>query len=436
MPSNDISIVKINGKDFVSGLMWQPLSKPRAYMSEAREIGKRDDMDIVAIRLGLSMIQAGFVKKGNGVSKGMYSLASALAGQIQQESWIGVFLLPNDQYALVAVHGGLIVPGCDVVGGREEIFNLLREKDSQPRIMKFDKAYHPDDFEYRGESLDIEDFLTPGALRKEYALKPLTFGLTKREMVILGCAVVIALCVVVGYFQWTAHLQREAAREAARLEQVRLQKLAELNARAGADQPIQALEHPWASMPGVEDFLNACEGAIDSQSLALGGWPFESALCNTAIIEPVFARSGKTTFNDLIAAAQGRYPAPPVLMEGGDRARFGDEIKLGAGGDDELLSFDAMQANFTSHLQTLDLKAALVEVPVARPVAAALPGEKQAPPPPAPDWKKFSFTLTSMNTPKYIFSGLNLPGVRLAEISVIRTGTQLSWSLKGEIYAR
>lgn len=436
MPFHDISIVKINGKDFVSGLMWQPLSKPRAYMSEAREIGKRDDMDIVAIRLGASMIQAGFVKKGNGVSKGMYSLASALAGQIQQESWIGVFLLPNELYALVAVHGGLIVPGCDVVGGREEIFNLLREKDSQPKIMKFDKAYHPDDFEYRGEALDIEDLLTPGALRKEYALKPLTFGLTRREMIILGCAGVVILCAAVGYSQWTAHQQREAAREAARLEQVRLQKLAELNALAGADQPIQALEHPWATMPGVEDFLNGCEGAIDSLPLAIGGWTFESSLCNASTVESVFSRAGKTTFNNFIAAAQKKFPAPPVLMEGGDRAGLGDEIKLGAGGDDQLLPFDALQADFTSHLQALDLKAEIVEVPVARPVAATLPGETQAPQPPAPDWKKFSFSLTSANTPKYIFSGVSLPGVRLAEISVIRSGTQLTWSLKGEIYAR
>lgn len=435
MPFHDFSIVKINGKDFVSGLMWQPLSKPRAYMSEAREIGKRDDMDIVAIRLGLSMIQAGFVKKGNGVSKGMYSLASALAGQIQQESWIGVFLLPNDQYALVAVHGGLIVPGCDVVGGREEIFNLLREKDSQPKIMKFDKAYHPDDFEYRGESLDIEDLLTPGALRKEYALKPLTFGLTRREMVIFGCAGVVALCVVVGYLQWTAHQEREAAREAARLEQVRLQKLAELNAQTGSNQTIQALEHPWATMPGVEDFLNACEGAINSQALSLGGWPFESALCNRAIIEPVYSQKG-TTFNDLIAAGQGRFPAPPELMDGGKRARFGDQIKLGAGGDDELVEFSVVQADFTSLMQRLDLTATIVEVPVTQPVAATLPGADQAPPPPAPDWRKYSFTLTSTYTPKHIFSGLTLPGVRLAEMTVIRTGTQLSWSLQGEIYAR
>lgn len=436
IPTTDIRIVKINGKDFVVGLMWEALQRPRSYMAEAREIGKRESMDIVAIRLGLSMIQAGFVKKSNGVTKGMYSLASALAGQIKQESWIGAFHLPNGQYALVAVHGGLIVPGCDVIGDLDAIRNLLVEKDSQRKVMEFDKVYHPVDFQYRGAPLDIEELLIPGAMRKEYALKPLTFGLTKREIITLGCGAVAVLSLVIGYVQWTNYQEREAAKETSRLEQIRLQQLADLNARAGAEQPVQALAHPWAIMPGVEDFLNGCQGAIDSLPLAIGGWTFESALCNAATVESVFARSGKTTFNDFIAATLGRFPAPPVLLEGAERAGLGDEIRLGAGGDDQLLPFDELQAAFTTHMQQLDLKADIAEVAVALPTPIALPGGAVAPPLLAPSWKKFSFSLTSPYTPQYIFSGLNLQGVRLAEVSVVRQGHQLSWSLKGELYAR
>ena len=124
------------------------------------------------------------------------------------------------------------------------------------------------------------------------------------------------------------------------------------------------------------------------------------------------------------------------MPTGGDRARFGDEIKLGVGGDDELSDFPVIQANFTSHLQKLDLKADLVEVPVALPAAANLPGQEQTATPPAPDWKTFSFTLTSRYTPKFIFAGLNLPGVRLVDMTVVRDGHELSWSIKGEIYAR
>lgn len=436
IPSTDIGIVRINGKDFVTGLMWQALTRPRAYMAEAREIGKRDSMDIVAIRLGLSLIQAGFVKKGNGVTKGMYSLASALAGQIKEQSWIGAFLLPTGQYALVAVHRGLIVPGCDVVGNKEQILNLLVEKDSQRRVMEFDKVYHPEDFEHRGAPLNIEDVLAPGVLRKEYALKPLTLGLTKQEMVALACGAVAVLTLGIGYQQWTAYQAREAALEVARLERIKQEQLKALNAAAGAEQTVQALEHPWAKMPGVDDFLNGCHGAIDSLPLAIGGWTFESALCNSTTVESVFARVGKTTFNDLIAATQKQFPAPPVLMDGAERAGLGDEIRLGAGGDDELLLFTELQADFMTHLQQLDLHAEIVEVPVTPPAPPTLPGGEAAPAPPVPDWRQFSFSLTTQYTPKLIFSGLNLPGVRLVEMSVVRDGHQLSWSLKGELYAR
>ena len=435
--TDDIRIVRINGKDFVSGLMWHPLQKPRAYMREAREIGKREGMDIVSIRPGNIMIQAGFVKKGDGVTRGMYSLASALAGQIKHESWIGAFLLPTGQYALIAVNDGLILPGCDVIGSKQEIHNLLREKDSQQKIIKFDQVYHPADFDYRGEFLDIEDVLVPAAMRKAYTLKALTFGLTKREVVQLSCAFAALLCLVIGYQQWGAYQVREAAKKAHQLEQVRLQKLAELNARTGADQSLTALDHPWASMAGVEDFLNGCQGAIDALPLALGGWTLESALCNPRTIESVYGRTGKTTFNDLIAATQGLFPSRPVLMQGAERAGLGDEIKLGAGGDDELMPFEALQAAFTSHLQALDVQAAIVEVAVAAIVVPApLPGQPQAVRSLAPDWKKFSFSLTSLHTPKSLFAGLDFLGVRLTEISVVRTGAQLSWSLKGEMYAR
>lgn len=440
MHINGTSIISIHGKSFVSGLMWTPLSQPRAYMAEARAIGKRENMDIVAIRHGDSMIQAGFVAKGDGVTKGMYSLAATLAGQIHGESWIGAFLLPNGQYALVAVYGGLIVPGCDCVGDKEEIRNLLLEKDSQPRIMEFEKVYHPEDFDYRGQPFDVEDVLAPGSLKKEYALKQLTFGLSKKELMTIGCAVALVAMACIGYLLWTNHQARLAQEEAARQEQIRQQQLAELQAKSGADLQVKALEHPWASMPGNDDFLNGCLGAINSLPLAIGGWAFESSICTGATLETVYARTGGTTFGEFIAATHERFPAPPVLLEGGDRAGLGDEISLGAGGDDELLAADDVKTAFTSQLQQLELKAEFIEVaaPVALPATTAdgLPGQESKAPPPAPDWKKYTFSFTTQYAPETIFSAPRLAGVRLTEISVNRSGIQLSWSIKGDIYAR
>lgn len=429
-----ISIIRINGNAFVSGLVWEPL-KQRAYMKEAREIGKREAMDIVAIRPGF-MAQAGFVKKGNGVDKGMYSLAAALAGQIKKEAWLGAFKLPNDEYALVAVFNGMIVSGCDFVGDREEVFNRLKEMDSQPKVMAFEQVYHPEDFNYRGSSLDIEALLKPQVLRKEYALKQLTFGLTRRELVQAGAVVASVLILAIGYVQWQQYQEREAAKEAQRRELKRQEALAELNRLAGAQQTVKALEHPWSKLPSVLQFITGCHAVIDSLPLAVGGWTFESSMCTPETTETVYERSGKTTFNDFTHATAERFTNPPVLKEGSERAGLADVVTLGAGGDDELLPYDQLQADFTSYLQKLDLKADILPVAVSLPTPPPLPGGEPAPALPVPDWKQFSFTLTSQYTPQYLFSGLNLQGVRLYEISVIRTGPELSWSLKGNLYAR
>jgi hypothetical protein len=432
-PTSDIKIVSINGNNFVSGLVWEALVQ-RSYMREAREIGKREKMDIVAIRLGF-MAQAGFVKKGNGVTKGMYSLAAALAGQIPHKSWIGAFALPDEQFALVAVYDGMIVSGCDLIADKETVLDRLREMDSQRSVMEFSKVFHPADVEYRGDPLDIEEVLVAKAMRKDYALKQLTFGLTKRELVQLGAGVTALLCLGLGYQQWDAYKTREAFKEAQRQEAARQKALAELNARAGAEQTVKALQHPWATQPGMVDFLNACQGAVNSLPLAMGGWTFESAKCTEASLETVYQRSGKTPFNSFVQAAQGRFAAPPALLEGGDKAMLGDQVSIGAGGDDELLPFEQLQADFTSYLQVLDLKATMVPVPVAIPPQPPLPGGAEAPPPLKPDWQQFSFTLTSPYAPLYLFAGLHLKGVRLTEISVVRTGPALSWSAKGDIYA-
>lgn len=431
--STEIKIVSINGKEFVSGLVWEPL-KERAYMREARQIGKRESMDIVAIRLGF-MAQAGFVKKDNGVTKGMYSMASALAGQINLDAWIGAFELPNGLYALVAVHNGLIVPDCDLVGDRQEVLNLLKEMDSQPKVMLFNTVYHPADFDYRGKPLDIEDVLKPEAMRKDYALKQLTFGMTRRELLQLGGATVLLVCLVVGYLQWQAYETEKALKEAQRVELLRQQALAELNARAGAEQTARALQHPWATQPGIPDFLNGCQGAIDALPLAIGGWTFQSAICTPITVESVFGRSAKTTFNDFTEATRELFAAPPVLLEGGERAGLGDKITIGAGGDDELLPWQQIQADFMSYLQKLDLKAVITEVPVVIPAQPALPGGVEAPPLPQPDWKHFKFSLSSAYTPQYLFAGLSLKGIRLVEISVSREGSELTWTVKGDIYA-
>ena len=79
-----IDILQINGHDFVTDLVWNPISNGRAIMSEARSYGRDNGMDVVVIRERMFKAQAGYVGKNNGVTKEMYSLASALAGIMER----------------------------------------------------------------------------------------------------------------------------------------------------------------------------------------------------------------------------------------------------------------------------------------------------------------------------------------------------------------
>lgn len=89
----DINIITVNGYKMVTGLLWQPLNNPRNYMYKARSLGKKHNMDIVAVRTGRHC-QAGFVSKNNGVNKSMYSMAATLSGFLGDD-WIGIFPISN-----------------------------------------------------------------------------------------------------------------------------------------------------------------------------------------------------------------------------------------------------------------------------------------------------------------------------------------------------
>jgi len=144
---------------------------------------------------GVEVRQAGFVAKNQGVTKGMYSLATALAG-VLGNSWIGVFALENGQYALVGVYGGSIEPGCDVVGDRDDIeqrFSWLRQ------MREWDAIYVPADFQVGGESRDIYEVLSRKNLKAEYRLKQLTFGLSGREIGLMLSIGALVVGAVYGY---------------------------------------------------------------------------------------------------------------------------------------------------------------------------------------------------------------------------------------------
>jgi len=450
--AGEVMISSINGKQFVSGLFWQPLTRPRAYLKEAREIGKREGMDIVAIRRSAMIMQAGFVAKDHGVFKGMYSLAATLVG-ILGDSWIGVFELDNDKYAFVAVNEGAIIPGCDIVGYRKEVYESLNRTYSLFNST-WDKVYAPGDFDFGGEALDVKTLLVPSALKREYQLKQLAFGMTLKELV---TAIVLASTLAgaaMGYHHWSVARDEEIRQKSLEVERDRLEKLVELNARSHQVQTVHALEHPWAKSPSTPDFLSGCLGAINQMPLFVGGWGFDSAKCARGHVDAAYKRvsvtgsngdtSGKSstetvsgpTVSNFVVAARAAFKVDPAILDGGEGATVSLPLNLMFGGDDALQLESPLLIGFTSHFQAIDVKPKLDEKVVA-PKPKALPGQPQPAAEPAPDWKTYTFVVDSGVTPEIAFQGLNTSGVRLTEISVaLGQDGVLTWHVAGEIYAK
>ena len=433
------TITEVNGKQFVSGLFWQPLSRPRAFMKEAREIGKREGMDIVAIRRG-TIMQAGFVAKNQGVVKGMYSMAAALAGVLGR-SWIGVFQLTAETYAMVAVHDGAILPGCDLVGPRQAIHEKMVATYSLfPK--QWDKVYCPDDFNYGGEELAIDKVLTPNVLQKAYRLKQLTFGMTTRELVITIVVLTLLAGAAVGYFQWRKHKTKLAVAEKIRRDQARQQELARLNASAKKPQAETALDHPWSKLATPEEFARGCTGVVDAMPLVIEGWSFDAATCNGQSAVSTYKRGENATVSQFADAVRKRYRMEPAIFSNGDAALVTVNVKLQSGGDEPLEPADLRLARLTSHLQSVRIKLEINETKISNARVTALPGQEAGTTPvqPSNPWRKFGFSFQTELPPWQTWSGFDGRGVRLTEIKTtikdLESNPSLIWDTVGELYAQ
>ncbi|MRK19092.1 type 4b pilus protein PilO2 [Pseudomonas sp. JG-B] len=390
-------------KSFVSGLLWQALER-RSYMAEARQLGKELKMDIVSIRNTPMIRQAGFVQRSQGAYKGMFSLAAALAGQLG-DTFLAAFKLPDGQFALVAVHDGAVLPEADFVASKDEVLGQLRQiwgRSSDGLEFPEDKIYAPAELEFGGIELDIEQVLKPEVLKKEYTLQPLTFGLSPSEVKGVAIFSVVALLIGGGFFGYYLYSENEAEKN--RLLRIKMQQeqLAEMNRRTREAQTKEALAHPWAKLPAVNDFRNTCNNAINSVPLFVGGWGILGVKCDSSSVIATFERQGNMTVNTFAEYAKKYFTSEPLFESDGNIAAVRNELDMPFGGDDEIIGMEKLLLDVSTHFQSVGIAAVLTEVPVVIPPPPPLPGEdpSQVPPAPTADWRQYSFKFETKIPPE------------------------------------
>lgn len=452
-----ITILEINGNRFVAGMQWQPLSQSRSPLKEAKEEGQRRGWDVVSIKRGSDWIQAGFVSRASGVYKGMYSVASSLAGVLGPH-WCGIFATPEPgQYLVAAVDGsGRIVAASDRILPAESAKALSRRIQADNDI-PYENTFAPPELEMAPSVRELGDLLPPilpKAVRKQAALTYLSYGVTKeslRNLAIIGGLIVGAL---VAFHYWDAY-EDGVKEEAARKEQAaQARRLALANANARRKLEALALTHPWAMTPSADDFIRACGSVVDRLPLDMTGWNFSDALCDDkkGITITYLRQTGssqqdlaRTIGASLLSISKESHLPVVSFTNNGDSVTVTFPLTGPVAGDDPLQPLVDAMSDFLGPIQrtnTADVQVfsniSIEQQPVVIKMPPAPPGQ---PPIPAPEatWRMLHWSLDSEIPPRLVFGGLkNRNGLRVTSIEtkLQSDGAQLKWTMKGDFYVQ
>ncbi|WP_206956706.1 type 4b pilus protein PilO2 [Trinickia acidisoli] len=434
-------IIQIGRQRFVSGLFWQSLSRRRELRKEALELAHKLNFDLLIVRIGRDVAEAGFSSARDGVQSGLLSLGAMVGEAIATQgahydgrqqpapNWLGAFKVPDGRWAYFAVRDNLFLPNGDWLGTREEVFDRLVADyglggwnvvigDAELESLGFHNFYP--------RTLDDLLPLRNGKLRvqRRWALQPVRRTLST-PLLASACAAVLLLGAAFGYSKYREHER-----------QVQFDKMVELMreraAAKGNHVPAgpATIAHPWATQPAPSAMLSSCMRAFGIVSP--GGWQLDEYSCSQVSASYVWSRNDSTV-GYLLA------DEPRAQIDGsGDRAVMTVPLAASNTEDEPLDSETHLRLRLLDAFQPLGvaLKLDVVQqrddTSVKSAIVKSLPGGHN-PPAAAPDWRvwRLSANLAGI-APTLVASLFDQPGVRLQKVSY-RNG---AWTVEGEIYAR
>lgn len=433
-----ITLIEIEGKTLVSGLYWQVLTNPNAIMAEARAFARRErertgePMDVVSIRRAPDVIQAGFVVRGAGAQKGMYSLATA-ACDVLGDSFVAAFELGNDRYATIACQRGAIIPDSDGVhdaaGARKVTQELWRALSGALENGEL-KFYAPQSIVSDAEPVSLQELIT--GLNRSHRLRQLSW-FSPREIVVLGACLAVALA---GFWSISAYLahQKELAAAAKAAEAAQRRRLLE---ESGMSASERALMHPWSMQPRASIFAGLCTQAIWSLPLTLDGWALTDAQCTAQEVKAGYVRTtGRTVAGFRAKATAWRQDLTLRFADAGDTVDIRWGLSMQAGGDDPLAPFQTVSEALASALQRQFVTVELTGKPSEIAPSYTRSSDLADLPPPSVDWKTGSWTVKPTGrTPSIFLANLPDQGLRLTTLNLsFEHNGAPAWSASGEIY--
>ncbi|QTP13353.1 type 4b pilus protein PilO2 [Serratia symbiotica] len=341
-------------------------------------------------------------------------------------------------YYILAVVEGNVVPQSDKLGTRDEIERLFSRINSlYGSTKKIHRYYFPISWGRGSESIDLIDFLQQGKLSKQYKLKQLTLGMTKREWGI-AAVILIAGAGYIVYERYQAHLadiefQRLQQEENARIALQR-QRIREAT---GTDVKANDLIRPWVSKPSVSEFTSVCHKRMSEIPPYLGGWQLIKIDCQEKNIKLDYVREIYSTIDDFRRAAKKVFGVEADIPgeASGNRGYVVLTNSMKPGGNEEPENLSDLMSSVASQFQQVEAEYSFKKAEAE--TLPKLPGQTEAQEKvmPAP-WTTMSFQVKSDYEPEVIFKGSKQKVLRIDSIITNITEEKYTWTTIGKIYAK
>lgn len=437
--TEDIRVLTFHQRRFVVGLVWQTIKSQRNPMKEIRRVGKDKGLDLVAVCQSDS-IQAGFAPKTRQRLRGAYSLTVALSSLLKG-SCIAVVPLGDgpDGIAHFTLVGRLERGGIHYYSDRvysevelpQKVIDLkdeLRGSRGNLEIPVYGALSTP----CVTSELDFDALLSPANLKRQFRLRPLTWGMTRGQ---LAAGAIVAGIAVAGLMIWL-HIenQREEIERLARLRAAAHQ--AEVNRQARYKAALDGLKHPWTEQPSVANFISHCLQMQHKVPLSIEGWMTTNMICeqDRVIVQSLRRTNSAATTAAYVAAVKELFGVTAEFnFKNSSLTSFTLRQTLPPEGDDPMEPVGERLMNFISLFQALNIDLGVSSVPI-KDVKENKEGEKL----PLQDWQSYAFSASTIVTPELIFPGSQYTGIRLSSIAIdinTSSGTN-SYKISGTLYGK
>lgn len=423
------SVFSIEGVQFVSGLMWQPLSEATSggVNREVKALAKDLTFDLHVLRR-TSPNCVGFANTSATIKPGVMSAAAVISKAIEIESGALDFIfaaeIPSGQWLYVAQRDGLILPDGDLLFPSEDAAKsrLLEDVSLGTWAIVMAPSF------WGVKNSKERDFLSVIPRKKNKTIEVHKWwrlshvdsskAITANSGKILA-ALLIAGLVVAGYKYYKVIQHKKEMEAAALAAQQQI-----LDAQGNVVPP----EHPWKKLPVASDSLSACMAAISNVRLFPGNWTISSVNCTNELLTVAWVPQKKGWIEHLKVI----QPNAVISMDGSKASITIPLSTSKVGYDEEVTPENDRLIEMYSASQRYGVK---FKATPTLPPPAALPGQEVHAAAPK-DWNEINWKAEDVTLPETVLAALDGNGFRLSAMSATYQGGKFIWTMEGIQYVK